>query len=194
MLVGTLRRAINKHHHQTRTLSQRSSAKCCGDTNTYVYTNDKNLIGDSQVDTQQSTKQYSTRDMSLRASNVRIHNTVAHATLVNNSKVNSTIEYIHACMRCPWKRRGARDGQYTQIFGRATKASTIRPRQYKHDSIESSSCKSQQGGGNKSQIYPLTVKEIADAYHAHATLKHFFKCNAILDKSYNFKLLKTKMQ
>ncbi len=51
------------------------------------------------------------------------------------------------------------------------KASTIRPRRYKHDSIESSIRKSQQGGGNKSQIYPLTVKEIADAYHAHATLE-----------------------
>jgi hypothetical protein len=51
------------------------------------------------------------------------------------------------------------------------KLAQIRPRQYKHDSIESSIRKSQQGGGNKSQIYPLTVKEIADAYRAHATLK-----------------------
>ncbi len=50
------------------------------------------------------------------------------------------------------------------------KLAQIRPRQYKHDSIESSIHKSQQGG-NKSQIYPLTVKETADAYHAHATLK-----------------------
>ncbi len=59
----------------------------------------------------------------------------------------------------------------TQKFGRATKASTTRPRRYKHDSIESSIHKSQQEGGNKSQIYPSTVKETADAYHAHATLK-----------------------
>ena len=51
------------------------------------------------------------------------------------------------------------------------KLAQIRPRRYKHDSIESSIHKSQQGGGNKSQIYPLTVKEIADAYHAHAKLK-----------------------
>ncbi len=49
------------------------------------------------------------------------------------------------------------------------KIAQIRPRQYKHDSIESSIHKSQQGGGNKSQIYPLTMKETADAYHAHAT-------------------------
>ncbi len=50
------------------------------------------------------------------------------------------------------------------------KLAQIRPRRYKHDSIESSIHKSQQGGGNKPQIYPLT-KEIADAYHAHATLE-----------------------
>ncbi len=76
------------------------------------------------------------------------------------------------------------------------KLAHIRPRRYKHGSIEPSICKSQQGGGNKSQIYPSTVKETADAYHAHAHSKHFFifKCNAILDNSYNFKLLRTKMQ
>jgi len=74
------------------------------------------------------------------------------------------------------------------------KLAHIRPRRHKHDSSEPSSRKSQQGGGIKSQIYPLTVKETADAYHAHAHSKHFFKCNAILDNSYNFKLLKTKMQ
>ncbi len=51
------------------------------------------------------------------------------------------------------------------------KLAQIQPRRYKHDSTESSTHKSQQGGRNKSQIYPLTVKETADAYHAHATLK-----------------------
>ncbi len=51
------------------------------------------------------------------------------------------------------------------------KLAHIRPRRHKHDSIKPSSRKSQQGVGNKSQIYPLTVKENAYAYHAHATLK-----------------------
>jgi hypothetical protein len=51
------------------------------------------------------------------------------------------------------------------------KLAQIRPRRHKLDSIEPSSRKSQQGGGNKSQIYPLTMKKTADAYHAHATLK-----------------------
>ena len=51
------------------------------------------------------------------------------------------------------------------------KLAHIRPRQYKHGSIEPSSHKSQQGGGNKSQIYPLTVKESVDAYSAHIKLE-----------------------
>ncbi len=51
------------------------------------------------------------------------------------------------------------------------KLAHIRPRRHKHDSSEPSSHKSQQGGGNKSQTYPLTVKETADTYHAHATLE-----------------------
>ncbi len=51
------------------------------------------------------------------------------------------------------------------------KLAHIRPRRHTHDSIESSIRKSQQGGVNKSQIYPLTVKETTDAHHAHATLK-----------------------
>ncbi len=51
------------------------------------------------------------------------------------------------------------------------KLALIRHRRHKHDSFKSSSRKSQQGGGNKSQIYPLAVIGATDAYHAHATLK-----------------------
>ncbi len=110
---------------------------------------------------------------------MRIHNTVADATMVNNPKVDSTIEYNHACMRVHERENEPEMANVLKKFGRATEASTMRPRQYKHDSIEPSSCKSQQGGGNKSwqgggdksQIYPLTVKETARAYHAHATLE-----------------------
>ena len=105
--------------------------------------------------TEYSTKRYSKRDMFPRSSNVRIHNTVADATLVNNPKVNSTIEYNHACMRRPSKRRHVRDGRCTQKFGRATKGCIKRPRRYKHDSDESSIHKSQQGGGNITLNIPL---------------------------------------
>jgi hypothetical protein len=154
-----------------------------------------NLTRDGQADTQQSTPLDNTLKGICPQDHlyVWIHNTVADATMFNNPKVYSTIQNNHACMRSPWKRRQARDGRCTQKFGHAAKASTIRPCWYKHDSIESSICKSQQGGGNKFQIYLLTVKEMVVTYHAHAYSKHLFKCNAILDNSYN-KLLKTKMQ
>jgi hypothetical protein len=36
-LVDSLWRAVNKHHHRTITLSQISSAECCGDTNIRLY-------------------------------------------------------------------------------------------------------------------------------------------------------------
>lgn len=36
-VVDSLRRAINKHHHRIRTLSQMSSTECCGDTNIRLY-------------------------------------------------------------------------------------------------------------------------------------------------------------
>jgi hypothetical protein len=148
-----------------------SSAECCEDTNIRLY--QPYLIRDGWANTQQSIPLDNTQRGICPQDHLyaRIHNIVAGATMVNNPKVNSTIEYKHACMRRPWKRRQARDGRCTQRFGRATKASTTRPRRYKYDSIKSSICKSQQGGGNKSQIYPLAVKEIADAYHAHATLE-----------------------
>jgi hypothetical protein len=110
--------------------------------------------------------------MSPRSSNVRIQNTVADATMVNNPKVNSTTEYNHACIRRPRKRRQTRDGQCTQKVGCATKTSTNRARQYKHDSIESSffANPSKEEVTNP-KIYPLTVTEIVDAYNAHAKLK-----------------------
>ena len=47
--------------------------------------------------------------------------------------------------------------------------------------MESSIPKSQQGVITYPKIYPLRVKEVVEIYNAHAKLKHFFKCNAILD-------------
>jgi hypothetical protein len=123
MLVNTLWRAINKHHHRIRALSQMSSTECCGDTNIRLY--QPNLTRDGRADTQQSTpldntlKRICPRDHLY----VWIHNTVADGTMVNNSIVDLTIEYNHACMRRPWKRRRARDSQCAQKLGRATKAS-----------------------------------------------------------------------
>ena len=72
------------------------------------------------------------------------------------------------------------------------KLAHIRPRRHKHGSIEPSSRKSQQRGGNKSNI-PLKQWKRLQMLTMHMLhSKHFFKCNASLDNSYNFKLLRTK--
>ncbi len=61
------------------------------------------ILRDGRADTQQSTPLDNTlkgicpRDHLY----VRIQNTVADATMLYNPKVNSTIEYNHACMRRP---------------------------------------------------------------------------------------------
>jgi hypothetical protein len=42
------------------------------------------------------------------------------------------------------------------------------------------------------EIYPLTVNEIVEAQKVDATLKHFFKCNAVLDKGLELQLVENK--
>jgi hypothetical protein len=42
------------------------------------------------------------------------------------------------------------------------------------------------------EIYPLTVKEIVEAQKADITLKHFFKCNAVLDKGLELYLVENE--
>ncbi len=100
-VVDSLWRAINKHLYRIRTLSQMSSAECCGDTNIRLY--QPNLKRDGRTDPQQSTPFDNTLKGICPQDHlyVWIHNTVADATKINNRKVNSTIEYTHACMRSP---------------------------------------------------------------------------------------------
>jgi hypothetical protein len=42
------------------------------------------------------------------------------------------------------------------------------------------------------KIYPLTVKEIVEAQKANSKLKHFFKCNAVLDKGLELQLIENE--
>ncbi len=39
------------------------------------------------------------------------------------------------------------------------------------------------------KIYPLTTAATAEAQQANATLKHLFKCNAVIDKGLEIKLI-----
>jgi hypothetical protein len=42
---------------------------------------------------------------------------------------------------------------------------------------------------DKDEIYPLTTVEIAEAQQADASLKHLFKCNAVIDQGLEIKLI-----
>jgi hypothetical protein len=39
------------------------------------------------------------------------------------------------------------------------------------------------------EIYPLTTEEIAEARQADASLKHLFKCNAVIEQGLEIKLI-----
>jgi hypothetical protein len=39
------------------------------------------------------------------------------------------------------------------------------------------------------KIYPLTTEEIAEAQWTDASLKHLFKCNAVIDQGLEIKLI-----
>jgi hypothetical protein len=42
---------------------------------------------------------------------------------------------------------------------------------------------------DEDEIYPLTTVEIAEAQRADASLKHLFKCNAVIDQGMEIKLI-----
>jgi hypothetical protein len=101
-LVDSLQRAVNKHHHQTRTLSQMISADVVG-TQICICTNHISQRRSGRHPTEYSTVKNTQIGICPRDHlYVRIHNTVADATKINNPKVDSTIENNHACMRHPW--------------------------------------------------------------------------------------------
>ncbi len=134
------------HHYRIRTLSQKSSAECCGDTNIRLYK--PYLIRYGWTDTKQSNPLNDTWKGICPEDHqyVRIHNTVADATMFNKPKVNLTIEYNHACM---WVHEREGEPEMTNVLKDLVvpqKASQKRPRRYKHDSDESSIPKSQQRG------------------------------------------------
>ncbi len=39
------------------------------------------------------------------------------------------------------------------------------------------------------EIYPLTIEEIVEAQRADESLKHLFKCNAVIDQGLEIKLI-----
>jgi hypothetical protein len=43
------------------------------------------------------------------------------------------------------------------------------------------------------EIYPLRTVEIAEAQRADASLRHVFKCNAVIDQGLEIKLIETQL-
>ena len=64
-----------------------------------------------------------------------------------------------------------------------------------HDPIETNTTQMNHVFANCSEedeINPLTVKEIVEAQKADITLKHFFKCNAVLDRGLELQLVENE--
>jgi hypothetical protein len=103
---------------------------------------------------------------------VRIHDTVADATLVINPKVNLATEYNHACMRDVHKR------EVKPKMANVLRNLVVPQKLAQIDLDDTKRIQLNQVFANPSKeevpnpkIYLLTVKEIVDAYNAHAKLK-----------------------
>ncbi len=119
-----------------------------------------------------------------------IHNTVADAIsqLDYDPKLNSTNEYNHATHVMSMNKEACQKWLMCSKFwscnnetqGDPDKTNTIQMNQVFPNCSE------------EDEIYPLTVKEIVKAQQANTKLKHFFKCNAVLDKGLELQLIENE--
>jgi hypothetical protein len=118
------------------------------------------------------------------------HNTVTDAIsrLDYDTKLNSTNEYNHAThvmstneeIHQKWLMCSKFWSCYNETQGDPDKTNTIQMNQV------FANC------SKEDEIYPLTVKEIVEAQKAGTKLKHFFTCNAVLDKGLELQLIENK--
>jgi hypothetical protein len=106
-----------------------------------------------------------------------IHNTVAEAILQleYDPKLNKTNEYTHAMLGVePEELSAQRWKPFAHHWQSYNETST--PMQaycfHMNEVFVNHS--------NEDEVYPLTTVDIAKAKRAHASLKHFFKCNAVI--------------
>jgi hypothetical protein len=119
-----------------------------------------------------------------------IHNTVANAIsqLDYDPKLNSTNEYNHAthvmsmnkeaCQR--WLMCSKFWSCYNEMQEDPDKINMIQINQVFANCSE------------EDEIYPLTLKEIAEAQKTDTKLKHLFKSNAILEKGLELQIIENK--
>ena len=77
-------------------------------------------------------------------------------------------------------------GKPSQNYGNDNKSNADTPDKYQIEYVYANCSEDD----NK---YPLTIKEIAEAQKVDATLKHAFKCNAVLDKGLEVRLIENTL-
>ncbi len=115
-----------------------------------------------------------------------IFNTVADAILQLNydPKFNTTNDYTHAMLGVEPKELSV---QQLKLFAHHwqsyNESSTLMQAYCFYMNQVFANCT------KEDKIYPLTTEEIAEAQWADVSLKHFFKCNAVIDQGLEIKLI-----
>ncbi len=116
-----------------------------------------------------------------------IHNTVADAILQldYDPMLSITNEYTHANLGVEPEELSAAQKwkSFAHHWQKYNKSSTPMQAYCFHMNEVSENC------SNKDKIYPLTTEEIAEAQLADPSLKHLFKCNAVIDQGLEIKLI-----
>jgi hypothetical protein len=121
-----------------------------------------------------------------------VHNTVADAIsrLEYNPKLNPTNEYTHATVRLPtgepstnpskWKTVAKHWRRYNKCYA------TPNTSYVEIDTVFANR-------SDEDDIYPLTTVEIGEAQKADTAYKDLFKCNAVIDKGLEIKLIENTL-
>jgi hypothetical protein len=154
-----------------------------------VYTDHKNLTRDALGLTSDRVyrwrlllKEYAPEIIHIKG----IHNTVADAILQleYDPKLNITNEYTHAMLGVEPEELSAQQGKlFAHHCCSFIKSSTPTEAYCFHMNEVFVNC------SEEDEIYPLRTEEIASAQWADASLKHLFKCNAVIDQGLEIKLI-----
>jgi hypothetical protein len=147
--------------------------------NIKVYTDHKNLIRDALGLTSDRVyrwwlllEEYAPEIIHIKG----IHNTVADAILrlEYDPNLNKTNEYTHAMFGVEPEKLSAQQWKSVAHHWRSyNETSTPTQAHCFHMNEVFANC------SDEEEIYPLTTADIAAAQRADASLKHFFKCNAV---------------
>jgi hypothetical protein len=117
-----------------------------------------------------------------------IHYTIADAILQleYDPKLNKTNEYTHAMLGVEPKELSVQRWKSFAHHWRSYNETSMLTQAYCfHRNVVFAN------RSDKDEIYPLTTEEIAEAQRADASLKHLFKCNAVIDQGLEIKLIES---